>query len=112
MHQHQDMVVSMQAPQRHTQGPCNPLATLQPCNPATLHPPRTAQASSVKNNDDEYHPDNVTTEDRDETWHAGKTAPAHIDLDLGASAMIEHLDLLPYQARLPVYLFAQWDCLC
>lgn len=60
--------------------------------------PCGCQASSVKNNEDEYHPDNVTTDDRDETWHAGMTAPAHIDLDLGSSAMIEHLDLLPYQA--------------
>ena len=73
-------------------------ATASPSLLSLPSPPCGCQASSVKNNEDEYHPDNVTTDDRDETWHAGKTAPAHIDLDLGSSAMIEHLDLLPYQA--------------
>ncbi|KAG1665500.1 hypothetical protein FOA52_009761 [Chlamydomonas sp. UWO 241] len=58
-----------------------------------------AEASAEKGQDDCA--DNVTTDDRDESWISGRKAPAHIDLDLGRTQNVGTVDLLPYQVPTP-----------
>ncbi|MEW5310611.1 MAG: hypothetical protein WDW38_002392 [Sanguina aurantia] len=57
--------------------------------------PLPLQASSEKSEEDCC--DNALTDNRDETWHSGKQAPAWINLDLGRPRQLSHVRLLPFQ---------------
>jgi hypothetical protein len=56
-------------------------------------------ASHEKNEDE--HSDNVLSDNYDERWISGRPAPQHIDLDLGSSQYIQHVDLQPHQCPSP-----------